>query len=81
MVKKRLKRCVVHSLRLSGAGGRRGRWPGGFAWDWAPSNAGWHGQVKTGWPAPTGVTGRTGRIGRDRRHDGLRCASWSCVTS
>lgn len=81
MVKKRLKHCVVHSSRLSGAGDRRGRWLGGFAWDWAPSNAGWCGRVKIGWTAPTGVTGRTGRIGRDRRHEELRDASWSCVTS
>lgn len=81
MVKKRSQPCAVRSWPPCGAGGRSGRSLGGFAWDWAPFNAGWRVRVKGGWIGSTGLTGRTGHIGRDRRHCGLRRASWSCVTN
>ncbi len=81
MVKKRLQRCAVRSLRPCAAGCRSGRSPGGFMSDWAPYNGGWPARANSGWIASTGLTGRTGRIGRHRRHPGLKDGSWSCVTS
>ena len=81
MVKKRLRLCAVRLLLPCGAGGRRGRSPGGFVSDWPRCNVGWRARAKSGWIGSIGLTGRTGRIGRHRCHRELRDASWSCATS